>query len=99
MLKRSHSDTRTVECIALLESNLKNITSPFSRKLSSSYMKFTPKEILVANLIKEGKTTKEMAELLTITPASIDTHRNSIRNKLGLNDKKISLRTYLLSSL
>ena len=98
MLKRSPSDTRTVECIAILESNLKNITSPFSRQLSSNYIKLTPKEILVANLIKDGKTTKEMAGLLTITSASIDTHRNSIRNKLGLNDKKISLRTYLLSA-
>ena len=97
MLKRSQLDTKTVECITILESNLQNITSPFPPKVSSHYLKLTPKEILIANLIKEGKTTKEMAGLLNITSASIDTHRNSMRNKFGLNDKKISLRTYLLS--
>ncbi len=45
----------------------------------------TPREFQVASLIKEGKTSKEIAQILGIEKGSIDTHRKNIRKKLGLN--------------
>jgi PAS domain S-box-containing protein len=97
MLKKSQPDNKNTACLAILESNLKNIVSPFSQKLSSKYLTLTPKEIQVASLIKEGRTSKEIAEVLNVATSSIDLHRYNIRNKFGLKDKKISLRSYLLS--
>ena len=97
MLKKSQPDNKNAACLAILESNLKNIVSPFSQKLSSKYLTLTPKEIQVASLIKEGRTSKEIAEVLNVATSSIDLHRYNIRNKFGLKDKKISLRSYLLS--
>ena|GEM_PF-930985 len=81
----------------ILEANLKNIISPFSQKLATSSMHFTPTEIRIANLIKEGRTVKEISIVLGVSTNSVNLHRQNIRNKLGLNKKKISLKTYLMS--
>jgi len=99
MLKKSQPDNKNTACLAILESNLKNVISPFSQKLSSKYLTLTPKEIQVASLIKEGRTSKEIAEVLNVATSSIDLHRHNIRNKFGLNNKRISLRSHLLSFL
>ncbi|SPD73768.1 hypothetical protein PITCH_A1950001 [uncultured Desulfobacterium sp.] len=67
----------------IIESNLQGIISPFLRRLSSDHLKFTPTEIQISNLIKQGKTTKEMANLFNLSEKTIDSHRRNIRNKLS----------------
>ena len=81
----------------IIESNLNEIMSPFSRHMASRYASFTPKEIQIADLIKKGKTTKEMSLLLGLSTRTIDIHRYNIRRKLNLNKKKINLQSYLMS--
>ena len=66
-------------------------------KISSMYYDLTPTEIQVAALIKEGKTTKDIANMLNKSPHAINFHRNNIRKKIGLQNKKTNLRSYLLS--
>jgi PAS domain S-box-containing protein len=83
--------------LSIIESNLKDIISPFARSLTGKYLGFTPTEIQVANLIKQGKTTKDIAELSNLSARTIEFHRDNIRTKLGIKNKKINLRTYLLS--
>ncbi len=51
----------------------------------------------MANLVKEGKTNKEIAEMLFLSKNTILFHRHNIRTKLGLKGTKINLRTHLLS--
>ena len=96
-LKKSRLDSESMVHLSALESNLKDIASPFVHKLSSKYLSLTPKELQVAYLIKEGKTTKEIADLMDVGPGAIDLHRNHLRCKLGLVNKKVNLRSYLLS--
>jgi PAS domain S-box-containing protein len=96
-LKNGHLNDNQTAYIGILETNLSDIISPFLQKMTSRYSLFTPTEIQVANLIKSGKTSKEIAELMNVSTGTIDTHRNSIRSKLDLNKKKINLRTFLLS--
>ena len=81
----------------LLQSNLRDITSPFLSRLTSSYRNLTPREIQVAGMIREGKRTKEIAELLGVSTVTVDSHRISIRTKLGLTGEKVNLRSHLLS--
>lgn len=82
--------------IELLESGLNDIISPFTQKLTSKYMHLTPRELQVANLVKEGKTSKEIAEILYCTERTVVAHRANLRKKFGL-EKKSNLRTYLLT--
>jgi PAS domain S-box-containing protein len=96
-LKKCVLDERQRTYTNILESNLNDIVSPFSSKLSAKYSKLTPKEIQIANLIKQGKTTKEIAGLLDLSDKTIESHRKSMRNKLGIKEKKVNLRTHLLS--
>jgi PAS domain S-box-containing protein len=63
---------------------------------TKNYTHFTPKEIQVADLVKQGKTTKEIAEITNSSERAIEFHRNNIRKKLGLANKKTNLRSHLL---
>lgn len=81
----------------ILETNLKNIISPFTSKLSSGLVHLTPMEIRVASLVKEGKTNKEIAEILMVSKNTILFHRHNIRVKLDIKNKKINLRSHLLT--
>jgi len=83
--------------VRVLETNLDNIVSPFLKTLHSRHLNLTPKEIRVASLIKEGRTTKEIADLLGMSVAAVDFHRNNIRKKLGLRNKKANLVSHLAS--
>jgi PAS domain S-box-containing protein len=96
-MKKSGLNERQETYRDIVESLLKEITSPFVRKLASQDLNFTPTEIQVANLVKEGKTTKEVAELLNSSTRAVEFHRENLRTKLGLKNKKTNLRSYLLS--
>ena len=81
----------------IIESNLSDIISPFLRKMTSKYLNLTPREIQIATLIREGKTTKEISEVLGVSPRAVEFHRDNIRVKLGIKNKKANLRSFLLS--
>ncbi len=80
-----------------LETNLKTIVSPFLQNLSNHFSNFTPLEFQVAGMVKEGKSSKEIASLMNISERGVEFHRNNIRRKLGLTNAKKNLRTCLLS--
>jgi DNA-binding CsgD family transcriptional regulator len=84
--------------LEIVQSNLNDIISPFVRKLSAIHFGLTPTEIRVANLVKEGRTTKDIAALLNSSMRAVRFHRENLRKKLGLKERKVNLRTYLLSA-
>jgi PAS domain S-box-containing protein len=90
------SDTQKTH-LSMIESSLNDIVSPFLQKMASAYAHFTPTEVQIADLIKSGKTSKEIAELMNVCTGTVDAHRNNIRSKLGISKKNVNLRTHLLS--
>jgi PAS domain S-box-containing protein len=86
------------ESLDVLESYLDKITQPFSNinKLSSNLYNLTGKEIQVASLIMEGKTSKNISTILGISTKAVDFHRANIRKKLNIKNNKINLQNYLL---
>ena len=96
-LKQRKSDAKVKAYLDILESNLNEIVSPLVRNLGSKFLRLSPTELEVSNLVQQGKTTKEIAVIMNLAQSTIDFHRNNIRAKLGLKNKKISLRTFLTS--
>lgn len=96
-LMKSRLGEEQLTYLTLLESHLEEITSPFAKRLSQAYLGLTPLEIQAATLIKEGKTTKEIAETLRVSGNTVASYRFHIRTKLGLRNKKINLGAYLKS--
>ncbi len=96
-LKQANLDDRHKKYVSVLESHLSDILSPFMTSFLSAHKKLTPQEIQIVDLIKKGKNTKEIAELLNASTSTIATHRNNIRKKMKLRNAKINLRTHLMS--
>lgn len=94
---KEKGDTEEIRYLDVITSNLEQITSSLSRKMSYDYIGFTQKEIQIADLIKDGYQDKEIAEFLRISIETVKTHRKKIRKKIGICNKKINLRTFLLS--
>ncbi|MBW2179895.1 MAG: helix-turn-helix transcriptional regulator [Deltaproteobacteria bacterium] len=84
--------------IDIIKKNLVQITSQFSNGIESGDLKLTPAEMNIANLVKQGKTNKEIAELYQLSARTVESHRDSIRKKIGIKNKKINLRSYLMSN-
>jgi len=96
-LRKSRLDEKQQTYVCILESNLNEIISPLSYRLSSTHLSLTPAELQTANFVKHGRTTKEIAAFLNLSSGTIETHRKNIRKKIGIRNKKANLRTHLLS--
>lgn len=95
-LGRSGLNAYHMNILNSIESNLNSIISSFSSKLSSEYYGLSPTEIRIAGLVRDGKASKDIADLLGVTKDCIDFHRNNIRKKLGISKKRTNLETHLL---
>ncbi|MEE4241829.1 MAG: LuxR C-terminal-related transcriptional regulator [Desulfopila sp.] len=81
----------------VVEENLREITAPFLRSLAGLKAMLTPQEIEVANMVRGGRSSKEIAEVLNLSVSGVDFHRKSLRRKLGLTNSPQNLRSYLMS--
>jgi len=96
-LRRTELDATQELYLGIIERNLGSITSPFLRGISLSNMRFTRAELQVVNCIQQGMSTKQMAEHFDLSPRTVESYRDHIRDKLGIKKKKMNLRTYLMS--
>src|SRR4030042_6305763 len=96
-LKKTQLSDHQASYVMVIETNLDNIASSFLYHLKMRYLNLTHRELQVASLVKEGKSTKEIAGLLNIAIKTVVFHRNSLRNKLGLKNQKANLRAHLLT--
>ncbi len=88
-------DSRQLKYLDLLKKNFADIISPFIDGNQEVLTKLSPVELLICNMIKHGLSSKEIANIRGISPATVNRHRESIRNKLGLTNRKINLVSYL----
>lgn len=83
--------------MVFLESLIEKIVEPYTSNAPNGLNSFTTREIEVLQLIRQGKSSKEIATVLFVTPKTVAFHRGNIRKKLGL-DKCDNLRAYLLKN-
>lgn len=80
---------------SVIEDQLADLTSDSAGEFDSELLRLSPREIEVCQLIQLGRSGKEIAELLNLSFETVQTHRKSIRRKLGLRGRKASLFSYL----
>ncbi len=83
--------------VTLLRQSLQEIASPFLSQLSTSHLELTPVEIAICAMIRNGLSTKEIAQIRCIAKGTVRRHRENIRRKLGLQNRAANLVTYLQS--
>ena len=94
-LSESGLSEQQLVLIDILRANINELTSPFTKNFSSKLIRLTPAEIQIANMVKLGKRTKEIAEIMHLSPGTISIHRKNIRKKLEMTHQKTNLQTML----
>ncbi|NLS91691.1 MAG: helix-turn-helix transcriptional regulator [Planctomycetaceae bacterium] len=82
--------------IAQLQSQLEDLVSPFVSQMSRQFTNLTPAEIEICNMVRGGMTTKEIARLRRVAPATVSKQRERIRRKLELCGSDTNLTTHLV---
>jgi DNA-binding CsgD family transcriptional regulator len=96
-LLQGHPTEKQRTLLEIVDANLRDIVSPFLHSLATLNMSLTPQEIEVANMVRSGKSSKEIAEVLNLSVSGVDFHRKRLRRKLDLTHTSKNLRSYLLS--
>ena len=94
-LKLSRLTAEQSVLVDILHTNINELTSPYTDAISHKMALLTPMEVQIANLVKHGKRTKEIAGILHLSPGTINIHRKNIRKKLNLTNQKINLQSML----
>lgn len=79
----------------VLEKSLRETTSGFGRGLERKLYGLTRREIQICHLVKQGMSTKEIADFLSSSPKTVENQRNTIRRKLGILRKTVHLPAFL----
>jgi PAS domain S-box-containing protein len=96
-LKQTNPSARQTNLLGIIETNLAEIISPFARDFTALKYKLTPKEIQIANLVKQSKTNKDIAKIMGLSVRTIEFHRTKIRKKFGLKTGKDNLQAHLIA--
>ena len=96
-LKNPRLKPRDRTLVDIIDTHLQDIISPLLQRFANAKMLLTPQEMQVAALVKDGKTSKEIAGVLNVSETTVNFHRKNLRVKFGLRNKRTNLRSYLMS--
>lgn len=78
-----------------IQRNLSSLNIGAGLSKSKLLHNLSTNEVKIIDLIRQGKRTKEIAEILNLAPSSISWYRNRIRNKFGIVSANTNLRVFL----
>ncbi len=96
-LKQGRLNEKEKTLVQIVDDHLNDIISPLMQTLANANILLTPQEMQVASLVKDGKTTSEIADILFVSQATVNFHRKNLRSKIGIAHKQTNLRSFLLS--
>ncbi len=96
-LEKTRLDPEQKSLVEIIKTHINDMISPFLKNLNSRHMGLSPTENRIAGLIKEGKSHKEIAQILLVSENTVLFHRSNLRKKLNLKHKKINLQEFLSS--
>jgi len=97
-LKRRLNKTDEYEVILNLEKAVVQLLSPAMKEIIKKYPDLTNRELQIIYLIIQGRSTKEIADVLCISNKAVEFHRYNIRKKFSLANVKTSLYNYLVKN-
>lgn len=92
-LKQTVSGTSVKELEAL-ESSLREMAIDNVRSFRDRYAILTMRELEICKMVAKGYSSKQIAEGLNLSLATVHKHREHIRKKAGITNKKINLGLY-----
>ncbi len=96
-LQNTNLDDRQRTMVEIAINHLEDVLTPFLSRLSTVNLLLTPHEREIAVMVRQGKSSQEIADVLMVSLATVSFHRKKLRRKLGISKNGINLRTYLLS--
>jgi len=96
-LKNTRLKGKDRTLVEIIDTHLQDIISPLLQRFSNAKILLTPQEMQIAALVKDGKTSKEIADVLNVSETTVNFHRKNLRVKFGLRNKRTNLRSYLMS--
>lgn len=96
---QARAEPRVQGMLELLRKSLEEIASPFVDRLARTFASLTPLEIGICRMIRDNLTTKEIARIRHVSPATVARQREHIRVKLGIARSDANLATYLRTFL
>lgn len=96
-LKRAPLRAKDHTNLSIVETRLNDIIAPMLQRLANINLVLTPQEMQVAALVKDGRSSKEIADILNVSQTTVHFHRKNLRSKLGIKNSSTNLRTYLMS--
>lgn len=96
-LKMTSLDTRQMMLLNQSIESLQDIVSPLMSNMNDTLglYGFTSTELNIIKHIIKGMRTSEISETLNLSESTVNFHRNNIRSKLNLKNKKVNLYIYL----
>lgn len=95
ILRNTDLDKKQLSVLDVIANYLNSMMDPFARMINSQG-DFTKRELQIAGLVRQGKTAKEIANILFLSKNTVDFHKANIRKKLGICNTGNDLQKYLL---
>ncbi len=86
-----------IDWLSRLTRQVDELLDSFSPWLDSERFNFTRRELVMARFIRDGFSSRQIAERLQISIRTVTTHRSKIRAKLGIRGKHRNVPTLLLA--
>jgi PAS domain S-box-containing protein len=83
--------------VDVLERGIQNAFGADINDYKNNIEKLTPRELDILEMIRQGRSSKQIAEALDLSSQTVHKHRQSIRRKLQIDHREINLATYLRS--
>jgi len=98
MLRKLREDSAIPEAeFERLAQTLDEVTGRHIDQFKNNLSKLTPRELDILEMIRGGRSSKQIAEALDLSSQTVHKHRQSIRRKLQIDHREINLAAYLRS--
>lgn len=81
--------------LQMLQASLQDLITPAQPGTALGGHGLTAREMEICQMIRHGFSTPLISRVLSISPSTVERHRNNVRTKFGLANKKIGLRNFL----